>query len=169
MRIHSAIQSGNFPNATTLAVELEVSTKSIQRDLDFMRDRLSLPIEFHEAQRVLIRRRQCSGQCLDATPELMKRGELRFGRGLGEHFERLVGCELRLASAGTIVIDDRIARDLPHPCRTAGAFVDRESAAMKTKEAGLDDVVGVLAGAHAAAHEGGEGGSKFRPVRLGQY
>ncbi len=46
LRIHQAIQSGRFPNATHLAAELEVSTKSIQRDLDFMRDRLLLPIAY---------------------------------------------------------------------------------------------------------------------------
>lgn len=47
LRIHQAIQSGAFPNATRLATELEVSTKSIQRDIEFMRDRLGLPIEYH--------------------------------------------------------------------------------------------------------------------------
>ncbi|MEW6157911.1 MAG: WYL domain-containing protein [Verrucomicrobiota bacterium] len=46
LRIHQAIQSGTYPNRTRLAVELEVSTKSIQRDLDFMRDRLELPLEY---------------------------------------------------------------------------------------------------------------------------
>ena len=46
LRIHQALQTGKFPNATYLAGELEVSTKSIQRDLDFMRDRLLLPIEY---------------------------------------------------------------------------------------------------------------------------
>ena len=46
MRIHSALKSGTFPNTTTLARELEVSTKSIQRDLEFMRDRLELPLEY---------------------------------------------------------------------------------------------------------------------------
>jgi proteasome accessory factor B len=50
LRIHQALQAGRFPNATTLAVELEVSTKSIYRDLDFMRDRLELPIEFDAAR-----------------------------------------------------------------------------------------------------------------------
>jgi proteasome accessory factor B len=47
LRIHQSIQSGSFPNATKLAGELEVSTKTIQRDLDFMRDRLELPLEYH--------------------------------------------------------------------------------------------------------------------------
>src|SRR5262245_28730396 len=46
LRIHQAIESGRFPNMPTLARELEVSTKSIQRDLEFMRDRLGLPLAF---------------------------------------------------------------------------------------------------------------------------
>ncbi len=46
LRIHQAIQSGKYPNASRLALELEVSTKSIHRDIDFMRDRLDLPIEY---------------------------------------------------------------------------------------------------------------------------
>jgi proteasome accessory factor B len=47
MRIHTAIASGRFPNASSLAREFEVSTKTIQRDLDFMRDRMGLPVEYH--------------------------------------------------------------------------------------------------------------------------
>ena len=47
LRIHQAIQSGGFPNASILAAELEVSSKSIHRDLEFMRDRLELPLEFN--------------------------------------------------------------------------------------------------------------------------
>ena len=46
LRIHQSLQSGKCPNATILAAELEVSTKSIQRDLEFMRDRLELPIHY---------------------------------------------------------------------------------------------------------------------------
>jgi proteasome accessory factor B len=46
LRIHRAIQSGNYPNATALAAELEVSSKSIYRDVEFMRDRLGLPLEY---------------------------------------------------------------------------------------------------------------------------
>ena len=49
LRIHQAIQSGKHPNAVSLAHELEVSSKSIHRDLDFMRDRLELPLEFSPA------------------------------------------------------------------------------------------------------------------------
>ena len=46
LRIHQAIQSRRFPNATDLADQLEVSKKSIHRDVEFMRDRLDLPIEY---------------------------------------------------------------------------------------------------------------------------
>jgi predicted DNA-binding transcriptional regulator YafY len=46
LRIHQAIQGGGYPNASKLARELEVCTKSIHRDLDFMRDRLDLPLEY---------------------------------------------------------------------------------------------------------------------------
>lgn len=46
LRIHRAIQAGKYPNATTLAAEIEVCTKSVHRDIEFMRDRLGLPIEF---------------------------------------------------------------------------------------------------------------------------
>lgn len=45
-RIHSEIQKGGYPNCRILAEKLEMSGKTIQRDIDFMRDRLQLPIEY---------------------------------------------------------------------------------------------------------------------------
>jgi proteasome accessory factor B len=50
LRIHQALQSGKRPNASTLARELEVSTKSIHRDIEFMRDRLDLPVEYDSSR-----------------------------------------------------------------------------------------------------------------------
>ena len=50
LRIHQLIQAGGFPNGSTLARAIEVSTKTIQRDVEFMRDRLNLPIEFDRAR-----------------------------------------------------------------------------------------------------------------------
>jgi predicted DNA-binding transcriptional regulator YafY len=50
LRIHQSLQSGKFPNASTLASEIEVATKTIHRDIEFMRDRLNLPIEFNPAR-----------------------------------------------------------------------------------------------------------------------
>jgi len=49
MEIHESVKRSNFPNATTLATKLEVSTKTIHRDIQFMRDRWGLPIEFDAA------------------------------------------------------------------------------------------------------------------------
>ena len=46
LRIHRALQSGKYPNAPTLAQDLEVSAKSVHRDLEFMRDRMDLPVEW---------------------------------------------------------------------------------------------------------------------------
>lgn len=48
MRLHERLKAGAFPNCRKLAEELEVSTKTIQRDIDFMRDRLNLPIEYDQ-------------------------------------------------------------------------------------------------------------------------
>jgi proteasome accessory factor B len=46
-QIFQAIRAGNCPNRTGLAGEIEVTTKTIQRDIDFMRDRLNLPIAYN--------------------------------------------------------------------------------------------------------------------------
>ena len=51
MRIHAQLKAGDYPNCRKIAEALEVSSKTIQRDIDFMRDRLGLPIEY-DAQRV---------------------------------------------------------------------------------------------------------------------
>src|ERR1700756_6073243 len=48
--IFHAIKTGRYPNRTQLARSIEVTTKTIQRDLDYMRYQLSLPIEFNYAQ-----------------------------------------------------------------------------------------------------------------------
>ena len=51
LRIHQSLQAGTFPNATSLAREIEVNAKTIHRDLEFMRDRLNLPLEFDRARK----------------------------------------------------------------------------------------------------------------------
>ena len=50
LRLHDRLKAGAFPNCRKLAGELEVSAKTIQRDIDFMRDRLGLPIEYDQLQ-----------------------------------------------------------------------------------------------------------------------
>ena len=48
MRMHARLKAGRYPNCRKLADELEVSSKTVQRDLDFMRYRLGLPIEYDQ-------------------------------------------------------------------------------------------------------------------------
>ena len=47
-QIHEAVAEGRLPNCSSLAKELEVTPKTIQRDITFMRDRLNLPLEYDE-------------------------------------------------------------------------------------------------------------------------
>src|SRR6267378_7848257 len=47
--IHQALPSRKYPTASSLATELQVSSKSIHRDLEFMRDRLELPLQWDGA------------------------------------------------------------------------------------------------------------------------
>jgi len=44
--IHRLVRSGRFPNCSTLAQEIEVTAKTIQRDISFMRDQLGMPLEY---------------------------------------------------------------------------------------------------------------------------
>lgn len=45
-RIFERIRSGDFPNRPTLAKEIEVSQKTIYRDVEFMKNLMKLPIEY---------------------------------------------------------------------------------------------------------------------------
>jgi predicted DNA-binding transcriptional regulator YafY len=45
--IHGRIKNGTFPNCLQLAREIEVSSRTIKRDVDFMKVRLNMPIEFN--------------------------------------------------------------------------------------------------------------------------
>jgi predicted DNA-binding transcriptional regulator YafY len=49
--IDHEIRADRYPNATTIAEHFEVSTKTAQRSLDFMRDRLRLPLEYSAERR----------------------------------------------------------------------------------------------------------------------
>jgi predicted DNA-binding transcriptional regulator YafY len=45
------IQSRRYPNATTFEKELEVNRRTILRDLDYLKDRMHLPIEYDAKER----------------------------------------------------------------------------------------------------------------------
>jgi predicted DNA-binding transcriptional regulator YafY len=46
IHIHERIKQGRFPNCKRLSEETEMSTRTIKRDIDFMKYRLNLPIEY---------------------------------------------------------------------------------------------------------------------------
>ena len=48
--IHHEIKERRFPNASSLAETLGVSSKTVQRDLDYLRDELEAPIEFDRGE-----------------------------------------------------------------------------------------------------------------------
>ena len=49
--IHRFLQEGNYPNCNSLAKEIEVTPKTIQRDINFMRDQLGFPLEYDPLKR----------------------------------------------------------------------------------------------------------------------
>ena len=101
MRIHEAIQSGGYPNATRLGRELEVSTKSIHRDLDFMRDRLF------------------SGSPLNLEDPVVLRNlsEPDAGKILYDTFKAAIN-SLTVEETGVTRIEDRIRLRNTRPFRT---------------------------------------------------
>jgi predicted DNA-binding transcriptional regulator YafY len=47
----SQVKAKKYPNTTSLASQFEISTKTAQRDIDFMRDRLYCPLEYDLSQK----------------------------------------------------------------------------------------------------------------------
>lgn len=50
-RILQEARAGHWPNASTLAKSLEVTPRTIQRDLDYLRDQLGAPLEYDAKHR----------------------------------------------------------------------------------------------------------------------
>ena len=51
MTIHNLLSSNRYPNCTTLSDKLGVTPRTVQRDIEFMRDRWKLPIEYDSSLR----------------------------------------------------------------------------------------------------------------------
>jgi proteasome accessory factor B len=47
-RIDERIRGGKYPNAVTMARELEVTDRTVKRDIEYMRDLLEAPVEYDE-------------------------------------------------------------------------------------------------------------------------
>jgi predicted DNA-binding transcriptional regulator YafY len=50
MKLHEWLMENRYPNCRQMAEEFEVSAKTVQRDVNFMRDRMGLPIEYDKAR-----------------------------------------------------------------------------------------------------------------------
>jgi predicted DNA-binding transcriptional regulator YafY len=51
MELDRQIRAGKYPNCLTFAQEWEVSQKTVQRDIDFLRDQCGAPIEYDKARK----------------------------------------------------------------------------------------------------------------------
>lgn len=49
--LHQELRNNHYPNCSTVAKYFEVSTKSIQRDVDYMRDLLHAPVKYNQNKR----------------------------------------------------------------------------------------------------------------------
>jgi predicted DNA-binding transcriptional regulator YafY len=46
LRVHQQLAANCYPNCRKMAEEFEVSAKTVQRDINFMRDQMGLPIDY---------------------------------------------------------------------------------------------------------------------------
>jgi predicted DNA-binding transcriptional regulator YafY len=51
LAIHRALKAGEYPNARTLARRLEVTPRTIQRDITYLGDQLQAPIRYDASRR----------------------------------------------------------------------------------------------------------------------
>lgn len=51
LALDQLLRNSKYPNCTSFAAEWEISTKTAQRDLDFLRDRMGAPIEYDALHR----------------------------------------------------------------------------------------------------------------------
>ncbi len=84
--IHHQIKEGRFPNTSSLAAELSVSSKTVQRDLDYLRDELEAPIEFRREENGYAYRRNDY-----VLPFLPVDGQDLFAMGVAAQVLQLLG------------------------------------------------------------------------------
>ncbi|MEW6522709.1 MAG: transcriptional regulator [Bacillota bacterium] len=72
LRIHNLVAAGQYPNVPGLAAYLEVSTRTVERDLEFLRDSLHAPLQFSHRRRGYF----YSDQSFTLPQLLMSEGEL---------------------------------------------------------------------------------------------
>jgi proteasome accessory factor B len=68
-RIHELIKSRKYPNAVQLGKEMEVTSRTVKRDIDYMRDFLKAPIEYDEVKHGYYYSRRCDTLPVAAASE----------------------------------------------------------------------------------------------------
>lgn len=46
LKIHDKLKAGGWPNCVGMAAEMEVSLRTVKRDVEFMQERLKMPIQY---------------------------------------------------------------------------------------------------------------------------
>ena len=92
LELDAQIRAGRFPNCSSFAREWEISSKTVQRDIEFLRDRLGAPIAYHHGRR---------GYHYTDTAWSMPRLELSEG----ELFELAVAGRMAAQYTGTPLAD----------------------------------------------------------------
>lgn len=166
--IHEAVKEGGYPNCRTLAERLEVTDKTIQRDVSFMRDELGLPLEYDERMHGYSYTR-----AVDNCPV--------FALGPRELAGFLLAREAISAVRGTAI--EQTMRDAFAPLNRmvecqVGASSDDLERAVSRRASGVarahPEIFGrlaeaVLRGREASFHYHKLGGDHFEPRRLRPY
>lgn len=114
--IDEQIKSNRFPSCATIAKEIECSAKTIQRDIDYMRDVYMAPIEYDQVRRGLY----YSNKTWYLPSIMMSEGEL---------FAMLVGSQAMTMFKGTPVAEElkmiflKLAENMPDKLSIAPEYV----------------------------------------------
>lgn len=82
LRLHERLMENRYPNCRQMAEEFEVAAKTVQRDINFMRDQMRLPIEYDKARfgfhysRPVVALPAMGMQPVKRTGNVMRRGVL---------------------------------------------------------------------------------------------
>jgi predicted DNA-binding transcriptional regulator YafY len=106
MRLHEWLMAGRYPNCRKMGKEFEVSAKTVQRDVNFMRDQMGLPIEYDKGRFGFRYTRPVSGFPALGAPEMKNAGNAWKQTALPAIGERLAP-----AAAGRDALAVRIGFD----------------------------------------------------------
>jgi predicted DNA-binding transcriptional regulator YafY len=121
--IHHEIKEGRHPNTSSLAAELSVSSKTVQRDLDYLRDELEAPIEFRREENGYVYTREDY-----VLPFLPVDGQDLFSIGVAAQVLELLGGTPLARSLRSCY--ERLARLMPPAVRLRPEIV-REKLALR--------------------------------------